>query len=109
MTDDELIFELTVGAGHFPAYERPGGQGGGPQWIPVVSSNVKEIIHWPGDSGPEGASLGVRFYKVGKPDREYHYWNVPHTVAEALLNAYSHGRCHWELIRRRGYRYFRVR
>lgn len=101
MTDEDLITQLLVGAAHHPT-GRPDPAG---EWVEVTSSNLHSIAVWPGGTGPEGASLAVRFHH----GREYHYWAVPPNVCEALLQAASHGKCHWELIRRRNYRYLRVR
>lgn len=67
------------------------------------SSNVAEIIYWYNHSGPDSASMGMRFLS----GREYHYWGIPESVYVAIVEAESRGESHWELVRRRGYHFKR--
>jgi hypothetical protein len=109
MSDDELLQQLLDEAPD-PASFLPSG----PEWVTVLggdgqpSSNVHQVIFWPdAATGARGGLglLGVRFYNGG----EYHYLNVPENVWRALMHADSKGKAHWDLIRRMGYTFRRIK
>lgn len=65
-------------------------------WIPVESSNVKEIRY-----DPEKEQLAIRFLDKVRGWRTYAYSSVSMQVFLGLLNAPSKGKYVWKHIRDR--------